>query len=139
MISWFSKPWSPVFIHFIYYSQILEKYGNILETYYLCQSWTQKNQTIEKIYVLGSIFPDEFSVFVNNDYIFWVTMNNNDKWLFYNYVWQYFCQLWPSSSMMGIYPIREKSPIDQMGKKYMGKINGIFHHRINLSQWYKLQ
>ena len=45
----------------------------------------------------------------------------------------------PSSSMMGIYPIREKSPIDQMGKKYMGKINGIFHHRINLSQWYKLQ
>jgi hypothetical protein len=35
--------------------------------------------------------------------------------------------------MMGYSPIAKKSPIDQMGKKYMGKINGIFSHKINLS------
>ena len=34
----------------------------------------------------------------------------------------------PSSSIMGYSPIAKKSPIDEMGK-----INGIFDHKINLS------
>ena len=28
------------------------------------------------------------------NHIIWVTMNNNKKWLFYDYFWPYFCQLY---------------------------------------------
>ena len=38
----------------------------------------------------------------------------------------------PSSSMMGKNTIAKKGTINQMGKKYMGKINGIFDHKINV-------
>ena len=43
------------------------------------------------------------------------------------------CRHGPSSSMMGYSPIAKKKSHWSNGEKYIGKINGIFSHKINLS------